>query len=115
MTAGTMIQDQNGNPCALIKLETTVNDFTFEVGILGVRETKRVGGEIWIYVPFGVRKITLSHPQLGIIRDYPFPCPIDKGRTYIMTLITGNVKTIIEDTPTKQFLCIELIPRSPLR
>lgn len=114
MTQGSMIKDQNGNPCALIKLETTVDGFTFDVGVLGVREAKRVGGEIWIYVPFGIRKITLSHPQLGVIRDYLFPCSIDKGRTYIMTLITGTVKTIVEHAQTRQFLYIELNPQDAI-
>lgn len=114
MTQGSMIKDQNGNPCALIKLETTIDGFTFDVGVLGVREVKRVAGEIWIYVPFGIRKITLSHPQLGVIRDYLFPCSIDKGRTYIMTLITGTVKTIVEHVQTRQFLYIELNPRDAI-
>ena len=85
-TPGTMIEDQNGNVCALIKVETTLDGYTFDVGTLGISEVKRVGGEIWVYVPFGVRKISISHPQLGVIRDYPFPCAIEKGRTYILKL-----------------------------
>ena len=109
-TPGTMVYDQNGNLCALIKMESTLEGFTFNVGSLGVTAVKRVGGEIWIYVPFGVKRISISHPQLGIIRDYPFPCPIDKGRTYIMKLTSGNVKTIVEHAPTKQFLQIRLNP-----
>ena len=76
-TAGTMMYDQNGEVCAIIKLETSLDGFTFDVGSLGVRDVRRVGGELWIYVPFGVRRITLSHPQLGVIRDYQFPVPIE--------------------------------------
>jgi hypothetical protein len=109
-TPGTMVEDQNGNVCALIKVETTVEGFSFDVGSLGVSQVKREGGEIWVYVPFGVRRITLSHPQLGVIRDYPFPCPIEKGRTYIMKLVTGTVKTVVEYAQTKQFLQIQLNP-----
>ena len=62
-TAGTMMYDQNGEVCALIKLETQLDGFTFDVGVLGVRDVRRVGGELWIYVPFGVRRMTLSHPR----------------------------------------------------
>lgn len=109
-TPGTMVQDQNGNVCALIKVETTVDGFSFDVGSLGVSQVKREGGEIWVYVPFGVRRITLSHPQLGVIRDYPFPCPIEKGRTYIMKLVTGTVRTVVEYAQTKQFLYVTLDP-----
>ena len=109
-TPGTMVHDQNGNVCALIKVETSHDGFTFDVGSLGVSDVKRVGGEIWVYVPFGVRRITVSHQQLGVIRDYQFPCAIEKGRTYIMKLTAGNVRTIVEQAPTKQYLYIELDP-----
>ena len=109
-TPGTMKHDQNGNVCALIKVETTQDGFTFDVGSLGVSDVKRVGGEIWVYVPFGVRRITVSHHQFGVIRDYQFPCAIEKGRTYIMKLTAGNVRTIVEHAQTKQFLYIELSP-----
>ena len=109
-TPGTMVYDQNGNVCALIKLETTQKGFTFDVGISGVMATIEQPGEIWVYVPFGVRRITIKHPQLGVIRDYPLPCAIEKGRTYIMTLVAGTVRTIVEQATTKQFLQIEIAP-----
>ena len=109
-TPGTMVHDQNGNVCALIKVETTHDGFNFDVGALGVSEVKRVGGEMWVYVPFGVRKITISHHQLGVIRDYQFPCAIEKGRTYIMKLFAGTVRTVIEHAVTRQFLYVELDP-----
>jgi hypothetical protein len=35
-TPGTMVHDQNGNVCALIKVETTLKGFTFDVGVLGM-------------------------------------------------------------------------------
>ena len=83
---GTMVYDQNDNLCALIKLMTTAEGFTFDVGVLGVSEVKRVGGEIWIYVPFGVRKISITHATYGTIKDYQFPSALEKGRTYILRL-----------------------------
>ena len=109
-TPGTMVQDQNGNVCALIKVETTQKGFTFDVGVLGVMSVVEQPGEIWVYVPFGVRKITVRHPQLGVLRDYQIPCAIEKGRTYIMTLTAGTVRTIVDYAPSKQFLQIQLNP-----
>lgn len=109
-TPGTMVQDQNGNVCALIKVETTQKGFTFDVGVLGVMSVVEKPAEIWVYVPFGVRKITIQHPQLGMLRDYQIPCVIEKGRTYIMKLVTGAVKTVVEYAQTKQFLYVTLDP-----
>ena len=109
-TPGTMVQDQNDDVCALIKVETTQKGFTFDVGVLGVTSTQEKSGEIWVYVPFGVRKISVHHPQLGVLRDYQFPVAIEKGRTYIMKLTSGSVRTIVENTVTKQYLCLEVDP-----
>ena len=84
---GTTVLDQNGEKCALIKVVTVAKGLTFDVGVLGVRkvDTSHVG-EIWVYVPYGVRKITISHPQYGQIRDYVVPENIEKARTYVMQL-----------------------------
>lgn len=110
-TPGTIVKDQNGNPCALIKVETTLDGYTFNVGVLGIKETKRVGGEIWVYVPFGVKKITIGHPKLGTIRDYPFPCKIDKGRTYILKL-NAKLGGRTYDTSKKQRMILNVYPAS---
>ena len=108
-TAGTMMYDQNGEVCAIIKLETSLDGFTFDVGSLGVRDVRRVGGELWIYVPFGVRRITLSHPQLGVIRDYQFPVPIEKARTYIMQL-NAKLGNRVYDNEHRQELILQVTP-----
>ena len=90
---GTMVLDQNGDKCALIKIITTVKGFTFDVGSLGVMKTDdKHTGEIWVYVPYGINKITLSHPEYGQLRNYPIPVSIEKGRTYIMKLKTKRLE-----------------------
>ena len=113
-TPGTMVHDQNGNVCALIKVETTHKGFTFDVGVLGVVSVVENPAEIWVYVPFGIRKITIQHPQLGIIRDYQIPCSIESGRTYILKLTSGTIRTIVENAVTKQFLHIDLNPKEAI-
>ncbi|MDO4802020.1 MAG: formylglycine-generating enzyme family protein [Prevotellaceae bacterium] len=90
---GTMVLDQNGDKCALIKIITTVKGFTFDVGSLGVMKTDdKHTGEIWVYVPYGINKITLSHPEYGQLRNFPIPMSIEKGRTYIMKLKTKRLE-----------------------
>lgn len=108
-TAGTMMYDQNGEVCAIIKLETSLDGFSFDVGSLGVRDVKRVGGELWIYVPFGIRRITLSHPQLGVIRDYQFPVRIERARTYIMKL-NAKLGNRVYDNDHRQEFILQVTP-----
>ena len=54
--AGTSVEDQNGQKCALLRIQTTEKGFTFDVGVLGIQKVddSKVG-EIWVYVPAGVR------------------------------------------------------------
>lgn len=109
-TPGTMVYDQNGHVCALIKIETTQKGFRFDVGVLGVTSVVEQTGEVWVYVPFGVRKMTIHHSHLGTLRDYPIPCAIEKGRTYVMRLTSGTVKTVVEYEISRQFLHVQLDP-----
>ena len=108
-TPGTIVYDQNGSVCALIKVETTLDGFSFDVGALGVSEVKRVGGEVWVYVPFGIRRITISHPQLGIIRNYTLPCSIERGRTYILKL-NSALGNRVYDSSKKQKMILKVFP-----
>lgn len=50
----TSVYEQNGDKCALIKVETTQHGFTFDVGSLGITATKDKPGEIWVYVPHNI-------------------------------------------------------------
>ena len=85
-TAGTIVFDQNGNKCALIKIETTEFGFSFDVGSLGVVKTEQHTGEIWVYIPEGVKRISISHPRLEKIRDFDLGLSVKRARTYIMKL-----------------------------
>ena len=87
-TFGTTEYDQNGEPAALIKVVTTESGFVFNGGMLGIVKTVQQIGEIWVYVPHGLQRITIAHPDLGVLRDYFFPISIEKARTYELRLKT---------------------------
>lgn len=87
--------DQNSNVCAILKIETAHEGFTFDVGMLGVVDVQRVGGELWVYVPFSIKRISISHPSIGII-EYVFPTSIDSGRVYTFQLNISTVPNMIE-------------------
>ena len=109
-TAGTMELDQNGETAALIKVVTTQTGFTFDGGALGIVKTVQKPSEIWVYIPRGLKKISISHPQLGMLRDYYLNVPIEAARTYEMILVAGEVQTVVKQARTSQYVVFQLTP-----
>ena len=110
--AGTMEKDQNGEVAALIKVVTTQTGFTFEGGMAGIVKTRQEASEIWVYVPHGIQRITIKHPQLGMIRDYYFPCAIEAARTYEMVLASGEVRTVVTQDAGGSYLMLSVEPKN---
>ncbi len=109
-THGTTVYDQNGEKCALIKVETTQRGFTFDAGMLGVSKTEEKIGEIWVYVPESVKRLSIFHKDLGVLRDHDLGMSVKKGRTYILKLTTGRVETVVQQTVMSQFLVFAVEP-----
>ncbi len=89
--------DQNGDNCAIIKVVTTEQGFTFEGDMNGIVSTEQKIGEYWVYVPHGSKSITLRHPQLGLLRNYNYTVPIKEATVYELLLTTGKVVTTVVD------------------
>lgn len=83
------IADPNGRTCAIIKVETPYTGFTFDTGTLKVVKAVQKAGEIWVYVPKGVRKITIGH-QRGILREYQLPLTIAEATVYVLKLVEAD-------------------------
>lgn len=109
-THGTMVLDQNGEVAALIKIVTSEKGFVFDGGMVGITKVKQEVGEVWVYVPHGIKKITIRHEQLGVLRDYFFSVPIEKARTYEMVLTTGKVETVVTHSVNKQYVMFSVQP-----
>ncbi len=82
--------DQNGRKAALIKVVTTESGFDFDVGIMGIVGIRQEIGEIWVYVPEKVRKLTIRHKDFGIIRDYSLGTPLESAAVYELILGTPS-------------------------
>ena len=109
---GTLLADQNGEKCAIIKVKTTEKGLTFDIGSLAVQKVDyNHTAEIWVYVPHGAKKITIAHPQLGEV-SYDFPIPIEKGKTYIMKLTTNTVVTSVFDEKHSGRLILSISPKN---
>ena len=96
--------------CAIIKVVTPNTGFTFSTGTYDVIATSQRTGEIWVWVQPGVKYFTIRHQQLGVLRDYPFPCEIKSACVYELRLTSGTVHTIIEQGPQSGYLIIKSEP-----
>ncbi|MCX6309133.1 MAG: PEGA domain-containing protein, partial [Bacteroidia bacterium] len=108
------IIDQNGDVCALIKVVTTQTGFNFDCGQLGIMKTVQKPAEIWIYVPYGTKKMTITHAQLGKLSNYFFNQPIEKATVYEMVLTSGRVETTVVEEISSQWLVIRPQPDNAL-
>lgn len=104
------IKDQNGAWCAIIKVVTTQTGFSFDNGMIGIVKTENKSSEIWVYVPFGTKRLTIMHPKLGQLRDYILPESIDKATVYELVLTTGKVITTVDESIESQWLLIKAQP-----
>ena len=104
-------KDQNGDVCAIIKVVTTQTGFTWDSDRLGIVAAIPKTGEYWIYVPFGAKRLTIQHPQLGILRDYQYPLTIEPATVYILELTTGKVEvTVTQETIGSEWVVITSEP-----
>lgn len=95
------VLDQNNRKAALIKVVIPATGFDFDFGIMGIVNVKQEVGEIWVYVPEGVKKITIRHKDYGVIRNYEFGCPIESATVYELTLhlpAKNEVKVVVRDS-----------------
>lgn len=106
--------DQNGDRCAIIKIVTTETGFDFDPDALGSMGSVQKKGEIWFYVPYGARRLTIRHARLGVLRDYLYPERIEKACVYEMVLTMGIVETIVHETVQSQYLVVKTEPEESL-
>jgi hypothetical protein len=101
-------KDENNRQCAIIKMETPLlkEDFTFDSGMTGIRDSEQHTGEIWIWVPAGARYITINHKYLGVVRNYEFGTPLEEATVYILKLKSGTVEKVIRDEVNLQYLVV---------
>ncbi len=83
-------KDQNGKTCAIIKIATPLTGFSFDTGTLSVQYVVEKTGEIWVYVQPGVKKITIAHQTLGVVREWDIPIKIEEACSYALTINTSS-------------------------
>lgn len=107
-----IVLDNNGEKCALLRIATTQTGFEFDVGMLGVQKVVYKTAEVWVYVPQGVRFITIRHKDLGQSEKYTFPYRLEAACTYDMKILTGKVEVKVEEAFTHQYLVFNVSPNN---
>ncbi|MDD6784288.1 MAG: formylglycine-generating enzyme family protein [Prevotellaceae bacterium] len=113
--SSTMKRDQNGEVCALIRVQTPEKGFLFDVGVLGIVDVDEDHtGEIWVYVPYGVKRFSIRHAKYSPLINFYLPEVIKKARTYIMKLDIKKrddgkamQKLVVKFTPTTAILLVD--------
>ena len=101
------------NSIACLKVITSIKGIiSFDCGQQGLLKTVFKDGEVLVYIPIGSKQLTISHPTLGVVRNYQFPLAIQKAQLYELTLGTeGAEKLVVEgQTSNPQWLSIKPIP-----
>ena len=111
----TCIMDQNDEPCALIKVRTNQRGFTFDAGqLLPIEKTEEQTSahplEIYVWVQSGVKRLSIGHAQLGNLYDYDLGTALQPGQTYILELVSGEVKTVVKQARSHQYVVFQLTP-----
>ena len=85
----TNIKDLNGVTTALIRFAVRDTLFQMDTNLGFLRQEKRIG-EILLYVPQGVKRLTIRHPYLGTMRDFHIPVNIESKVTYDVDVVITN-------------------------
>ena len=115
-SGSTLVLDHNnGDPCALIKVRTNERGFTFDAGrLLPIEKTEEQNSthplEIYVWVQSGAKRLSIGHKQLGNLYDYDLGMALQSGQTYILELGSGKVNVNIEEMATEQYVVFQLTP-----
>lgn len=91
---GTRRLDPDGDACALVKISTHQTGFSFDAGANCIADVIYSDPGVWLYLPSGTRKVTISHKQFGTVYGWQFPINLEPARTYEMTLKTDMPKPV---------------------
>lgn len=101
------VNDPNGARCALVKVATTLDPARFEVeaGLSGVMKTEAHAGELWVYVPKGLQRLTIKYPGFMPLYNYAFPTgPLREATVYILRLRTARQVVVYEPSVSDQLV-----------
>lgn len=105
------VKNENAQTCALVKVITTETGFDFYPDGIGLcRDVEYRTSEIWLWLAPGTRRLTISHNQLGQLRDYEFAEVLQSATVYVMRLTTGRVHSVVQAPVRENWLALNVVP-----
>lgn len=98
------VLDANDDPCALIRLITTDNEYDIDGCLKRIEKT----GELFFYIPAGTRQVTIRHKQLGLL-NYSFEERLQSKATYRM-VVPSNTIVIHNEDRGGHYLVMNITP-----
>lgn len=80
------ILDQEGQPCAEIRLRTVEDGWTIDAGLAGIEDVRIADGYVVLYVPSWATILTVAHPHYRPLRGWIIPQTLVPGGCYTATL-----------------------------
>ena len=86
-----------GKLCALIRVVTPLTDLEVRADGLGIVQKEQHAGELWLYVPYGAKSLSLSHQGYYPLL-YQYALPIEEGVVYELRLGSSDAPTANQNT-----------------
>ena len=87
-----VVKDNDGRPCALLRMRTSETGWTFDAGLAGIVDVVKEDGWINVYVPATAQAISIAKPGRTPLRRWCFPVRLSEGATYTMMLSARNTQ-----------------------
>jgi formylglycine-generating enzyme required for sulfatase activity len=105
------IKDKDGNLCALIKLHTSITGFEkIDCDQSTSLKTVQKEGELWVYMPTNAKKMSIYHPEFGVLRDFYFPEELHISSIYELVFAGHKQKLNENKGQNLQWLLIKPTP-----
>lgn len=78
--------DEDGRPCALLRLKTRETGLTFDAGLAGIEDIEWGDGEVLLWLPSSAKAITVAKPGSEPLRGWTIPGRLSPGGAYTARL-----------------------------
>lgn len=95
-----VVRDFDGNPCAILHMDTSQGGWSFDAGLSGIVDVVPGKNGIDVYVPASARSITVAREGSRPLREWTFPEPLKPGRTYSMHLYARSSQSAEVENPS---------------